>query len=280
MVTRNIPFFKMHGTGNDFVMLDARKERLTLTENEIKVIAHRKIGVGCDQLIVMMPGDAALGVDVTMHVINADGSHAGMCGNAARCVAYLLHQEHPEKVRYTIACGDRQLQAEVHDQTVTVNMGIPSFEWQEIPLARDMDTKYFECAGVEGKEAVCVSMGNPHVVVFYDDIAVVNLPSLAHTIRDSHMFPEGVNVNIAQIIGPDRIKLRVFERGVGETLSCGSGACATLAAASIRQKCASKASIEQYGGMLQIHWQEDRSIRMTGPVVLSFTGSFLHQERE
>jgi diaminopimelate epimerase len=261
-----VPFRKMHGCGNDFVVLDERAGTLGLTAARAAAIADRRTGVGCDQFIVLER--PANGADVFMRIRNPDGAEAGACGNATRCVASLLAAEtgRPELTVETVAgvLPSRVLA----DGRVTVDMGPARLDWRDVPLARAMDTLHVD---MPGDPAAC-SMGNPHATWFVDappeDIATLG-PAREH----DPMFPERANIGFAQVLAPDRIRLRVWERGAGLTRSCGSGACATLVNAARRGLTGRRADVVTDGGVLGIAWREDGHVLMTGPVATAFVGT-------
>lgn len=267
-----LPFIKMHGLGNDFVILDARSTPIRLAPAQVRAIADRHTGVGCDQLIVIEPPKAAL-ADVFMRIRNADGGEVGACGNASRCVAALLMGEaNSDHAIIETAAG--LLDAEARGAgRVGVDMGRVSFDWRDIPLARATDTLHLELSVDALADPVAVNIGNPHVVFFVADCAAVALQAVGPVVETNPLFPERANVNVAQVLAPDRIRLRVWERGVGITRACGSGACATLAAAARRGLTGRSAEVVLDGGTLQIEWLKDNHVIMTGPVATSFSGT-------
>ncbi|UFN49946.1 diaminopimelate epimerase [Roseomonas sp. OT10] len=272
-----IPFRKMHGLGNDFVILDARAADLPLTPERIAAIGDRRRGVGFDQLIVLEPG--AAGHDAFMRIANPDGSASGACGNATRCVAHLLMAESggDQAVIRTIA-GDLRAVAR-EGGLIEVDMGAPRLDWRDVPLARAMDTLHlplarpgFEHAGV-ADPAAC-SMGNPHATFFVPDLAAIDAGALGPGLEHDPLFPERANIGFAEVLGPDRILLTVWERGAGLTLACGSGACAALVNAHRRGLTGREATVILPGGELRIAWREsDGHVLMTGPVATAFQGT-------
>jgi diaminopimelate epimerase len=267
-----LAFVKMHGLGNDFVVLDARRAPLALTAEQVRAIADRHTGVGCDQLIVIEPPAAAL-ADAFMRIRNADGGEVAACGNASRCVASLLMAEkNTEHVIIETAAG--LLDAEARGNgLVSVDMGRISFDWRDIPLSKPADTLHLDVAAGPLRDAVAVNVGNPHAVYFVADAAAAPLEAVGPIIENHTMFPERTNVDVAQVLGPDRIRLRVWERGVGVTRACGSGACATLVAAARRGLTGRNAEVVLDGGSLRIEWLKDDHVLMTGPVATSFAGA-------
>jgi diaminopimelate epimerase len=265
-------FVKMHGLGNDFVVLDVRDSGLALTEGAVRAISDRNRGVGCDQLIVIEPARNAVS-DAWMTIYNPDGSQSGACGNATRCVAWLLmKQSGRDKVVIETMAG--LLDGEARgDRLVAVDMGRARLDWREIPLAQATDTLHLGLELGPLKDPVGVSMGNPHTVFFVDDVASIDLAALGPVLENHSLFPERTNVEIVQVLGPERLRMRVWERGAGITQACGTGACATLVAASRRGLVGRKADVVLDGGTLTIEWLPDDHVLMTGPVALSFRGT-------
>jgi diaminopimelate epimerase len=266
---RGLPFLKMHGLGNDFVVLDARARPLALSEAVARAIADRKTGVGCDQLIAL---EASPRADAFMRIRNADGGEVEACGNAARCIAALLFREsgRPEAA---IETGAGLLRAKAAPEgRVAVDMGELRTDWRDIPLARQMDTLHAELALGPLSDPVCGAIGNPHATFFVPDAEAIDLARLGPELERHPLFPERANIGIAQLLGPDRIRLRVWERGVGITRACGTGACAAAAAEARRGLTGRRVVVRLDGGELDIEWRADGHVVMTGPVATSFTG--------
>lgn len=261
-----VPFIKMHGLGNDFVVLDARAHAVpTMTNALARALADRQTGIGCDQLILLEPSDSA---DVRMRIFNHDGGEVEACGNASRAVGLLLGQSaHIETL-------GGLLQVDPTGNGVAVDMGEPRFEWNQIPLAYPMDTHHMPVAWEVFDNPTAVNVGNPHVIFFIDDIQAIELDRLGPEIEHDPLFPERVNVNVATIESRQRINLRVWERGVGETRACGTGACATAIGAMRRGLVDRAVTVALPGGELMIEWTEQGRIRMTGPATESFRGTF------
>jgi diaminopimelate epimerase len=265
------PFTKMHGCGNDFVIMDGRAAALGLSPNRAAAIADRYRGVGCDQFIVLEEPPAH-GVDVFMRIYNPDGSEAGACGNATRCVVDKLASETGRSV-FTVQTISGLLPSRVLDDgRIEVDMGAARLGWDEIPLDHEMDTLHLplEAAGVSDP-AAC-SMGNPHATFFVDDLAAIDIQAIGSVLERDKLFPDRANIGFAQILAPDRIRLRVWERGAGLTLACGSGACATIVNAARRGLTGRRATIEVDGGELELFWREDGHVLMTGPAAVAFRG--------
>ena len=268
-------FLKMHGLGNDFAVFDARATGLGVSETLARAIADRKRGIGCDQLIVIEKSDSAAAF---MRIFNADGSQVEQCGNAARCVGRLLMDE-ARATSVTIATTGGPLTASDAGQgNVTVDMGPPRLDWREIPLAQAVDTASFALTvpGFTDKtlaEASAVSMGNPHVVLFVEDAEKAPVEALGAAIEHHPWFPARTNVEFVSRLADGRLRMRVWERGAGVTLACGTGACATAVAAHLRGLSGRAVDLVLDGGVLHIEWREsDNHVLMTGPATLSFKG--------
>jgi diaminopimelate epimerase len=266
-----ISFTKMHGLGNDFVVLDARSGDISLDRDQVRAMADRRRGIGCDQLIVVEAPrltDAA----AYLHILNADGSESAACGNGTRCVAATLMEElGGGEVTLETAAG--LLEASIADNgQITVNMGSALLDWHEIPLAEEQDTLHvgIDVGGLN--DPVAVNVGNPHCVFFVDDVDDIDLERLGPQIEYAPIFPERTNVEIVEIRDEGHVRMRVWERGVGITLACGSGACASVVAAHRRQLADRRADVLLDGGTLSIEWLDTGDVLMTGPVAVSFTG--------
>jgi diaminopimelate epimerase len=255
-------FHKMHGLGNDFVIIDARTTPVEMTPARAKALADRKSGIGCDQLILLEPSDIAT---VRMRIFNQDGGEVESCGNATRCVVSLLGHD----ARIETAGG--MIEGAFSESSITLQMPPPRFDWQDIPLAFAMDSAAMPLAWDELASPMAVNVGNPHAIFFVDDIAAIDLADLGPIIEHDAAFPERVNVNVARI-GEGSIDLRVWERGVGETRACGTGACATAVAAIRQGKLASPVTVHQAGGSLTIGWEQGGHIEMTGAATYVFKG--------
>ena len=261
-----VPFIKMHGLGNDFVVLDGRSDALPpLDTARAAAIADRHTGVGCDQLILLEPSETA---DFRMRIFNQDGGEVGACGNATRAVALL----HGREARIETIAGI--LTASPGEGGATVDMGTPKFEWDAIPLEYPMDTLAMPVSWEMLDGPGAVNVGNPHAIFFVEDADTIPLDRLGPEIENDPLFPERVNVNVATIESRSRIRLRVWERGAGLTRACGTGACATAVHAMRRKLVDSPVTVALPGGELEIEWQPGGSIRMTGPATESFRGEF------
>ncbi len=265
------PFLKMHGCGNDFVVLDSRVHALAVTPARAAAIAEQHRGVGCDQVIVLEPPPD--GADVFMRIRNPDGGEAGACGNATRCVASLLAAETGRR-SFTIRTISGDLPAEVHaDGTVTVDMGPARLDWRDVPLAGPADTLHLDLAEGPVADPAACSMGNPHATFFVADLAAVPIAAIGPTLEHAAIFPERANIGFVEVLAPDRIRLRVWERGTGLTLACGSGACAALVNAARRGLAHRRAAVRVDGGEMVIEWRADGHVLMTGPVATAFSGT-------
>ena len=263
-----VPFIKMHGLGNDFVVLDGRVTELPeITADFARAIAERHTGIGCDQLIVLAPARVAE-ADFRMRIFNADGGEVEACGNASRAVGLLMG------VATRVDTDGGIVTVEPRGAGARVDMGVPRFEWDAIPLAYAMDTFEMPVAweGLTGPMALRV--GNAHVVFFVPDVDAVPLDRLGPQIETDPLFPERINVNIATVESRTRIRARVWERGAGLTRACGTGACA-VAIAAMRHGLADRTvTVAVPGGELEIAWGDDDRVTMTGPAVESFRGDF------
>jgi diaminopimelate epimerase len=259
-----IGFMKMHGAGNDFVVIDSRGRGAVVTPALAKALGDRNRGVGFDQLAEIRDVD---GADFGLDFWNSDGSRAGACGNATRCVSdYVMRGLGIDGVSLVTTRGGLQA-VRLPDGRVSVNMGAPQLDWAEVPLSRAVDTLHLPLAG----DPVGVGMGNPHCVFFVADAEAVDLPSVGPVWEHDPLFPQRTNVEFASVLGPDRLRMRVWERGAGITLACGSGACATAVAAHLRGLTGRKVTLDLDGGVLEIDWRED-GVWMTGPVAHVFDG--------
>ncbi|HJS86955.1 MAG TPA: diaminopimelate epimerase [Acetobacteraceae bacterium] len=267
-----VSFVKMHGCGNDFVVFDERAGALGLTPARAAALADRRRGIGCDQLISIEPPPEGSGAAAFMRIRNPDGGEAGACGNATRCVAALLAPESGGRLVIRTVAGDLRARVLAPDR-VAVDMGVPRLDWHDIPLAEPRDTLHLDIASGPLADPAAVSMGNPHATFFVEDVAAVPVEALGPALERHPLFPERANIGIAQILAPDRIRLRVWEREAGLTLACGSGACAALVNAHRRGLAGRAATLVLDGGELLIEWLENGQVRMTGPVATAFTGS-------
>jgi diaminopimelate epimerase len=254
-------FHKMHGLGNDFVIVDARETPFGVTPALARAIADRRTGVGCDQLIVLEPSERA---ELKMRIWNSDGGEVESCGNATRCVVRLTGARRIDSDGGLLEGDD--LGAEVE-----VAIGEPRFGWDEIPLAFPVETNPLPMAWDELENPAAVNVGNPHLVFFVPDARAVPLDELGPRIEHDPAFPERINVNVATVVG-DVIRLRTFERGAGETLACGTGACASAVAAIVTKRAQSPVMVDMTGGSLTISWAPGGPIRMRGTATHVFEG--------
>jgi diaminopimelate epimerase len=255
-------FHKMHGLGNDFVVIDARAQPVSIDAVRARAIADRHTGIGCDQLILLEPSD---GADLRMRIFNADGAEVEQCGNALRCVAQLTGAERIETRGGAVS-------ASAEGALVSIDMGAPRFGWDEIPLGYAVDTADVPTGWGELAHGAAVNVGNPHIVFFVPDLEAVPLAEVGPEIEHDALFPECVNVNVAEVTGPASLRLRVWERGSGLTQACGTGACATAIAAIRRRLVQSPVTVSLPGGDLVIAWAPGESIRMSGPATHVFSG--------
>ncbi|MEL6706782.1 MAG: diaminopimelate epimerase [Pseudomonadota bacterium] len=265
-----VPFIKMHGLGNDFIVLDGRATALpAMTSQAAKRLADRREGIGCDQVIILEPSDVA---DFRMRIFNSDGGEVEACGNASRAVA-LLHGA-PAKVD----TDGGVIALEPSEGGASVDMGAPRFDWDAIPLAYPMDTATMPVGWEDLEGPMAVNVGNPHAIFFVEDQSAVDLERIGPVIETDPVFSEGVNVNVASVLGDNHLALRVWERGAGLTRACGTGACATGVAAIAKGLVQSPVTVSLPGGDLEIAWPKNRerggTIRMTGPATEAFRGAF------
>ncbi len=268
-------FTKMHGLGNDFVVLDGVREPIALSPAQLKHIADRHFGVGCDQVLLIEPPTSG-DTDFRYRIFNADGGEVEQCGNGARCFALYVYEEGmatSAEIRVETAGGILRLARPV-DGRVTVDMGVPEFEPEAIPfLAERRQQRYALDVEGEAVQIGAVSMGNPHAVIQVPDLEQAPVQLLGERIEHHPRFPRRVNVGFMQVLNEHRIRLRVFERGVGETLACGSGACAAVAVGRDQELLAERVRVELPGGELVVSWPgATSSVSMTGPAVRVYEG--------
>jgi diaminopimelate epimerase len=268
------PFLKMNGLGNDFVVVEARSAPFEPTPEAVRAIADRTSGVGCDQLIVIEPGE---GVDARVRFWNSDGEEIGACGNGTRCVGWLLMQASGKDHAVMESRAGMLVASRAGERLVSVDMGKPGLDWTDIPLAREQDTRALDVKLSDdpalANPPACVSMGNPHVVFFVGDLDAAPVTTAGPAIERHPLFPEGVNVGFAEVLSRDRIRLKVWERGAGLTQACGTGACAALVAAARRDLTDRSAVIVTDGGELLVEWRaSDDHVIMTGPAAVDFAG--------
>jgi len=263
------PFIKMHGLGNDFIVLDAREKAIPeMTSMVARALADRHTGIGCDQVIVLEPIVNTDQADFRMRIFNCDGAEVEACGNAARAVA-LLHGSEA-----SVQTGGGIITLEPAEGGASVDMGVPRFDWESIPLAYAMDTNSMPVGWETLENPMAVNVGNPHVVFFVENAGAVDLERLGPEIESDPLFPQGVNVNVVSLARDDHICVRVWERGAGLTRACGTGACASAVASIIRGLVSSPVRVSLPGGAIAIEYRTGGSIRMTGPASEAFRGEF------
>lgn len=266
-----LPFTKMHGLGNDFVIVDGRERPVALSPAAVRAIADRHNGVGCDQLITLERANGGCDAEIRMRIQNADGREVEACGNATRCVADMLFRTSGVS-RVSIETTAGVLQATAVENGVSVDMGPAKLAWNEIPLSRDVDTCHLPLSAGPLQDAVAVNIGNPHAVFFVADVQRIPLEEFGPQLETDPLFSNRANIGAAQLTAPGRLRLRVWERGVGLTRACGTGACAAVVAATRRGLVDRQAEVELDGGVLHIEWRPDGHVVMTGPTAISFTG--------
>lgn len=265
----------MHGLGNDFVVIDAVKQPFSLSASQIRMMANRRLGVGFDQMLVLEPPRRS-GVDFHFRIFNADGGEVGQCGNGARCLALFIRHQHlsasPEIIVSTLE-GQLRLTIESDDK-VTVAMGVPTFSPGEVPFLTDTLSNFYEMTvGETSVTFSVVNVGNPHAIIKVPELNTEEINWLGPLLSSHVSFPQATNVGFMQIIDPMRIRMRAYERGVGETLACGSGACAAVAVGRRNGWLQERVTVNQPGGSLVVNWQgPDTVIRLTGPGATVFSG--------
>lgn len=267
----SLGFRKMHGLGNDFVVLDGRRTPVRFTPESASAIANRRTGVGCDQILIVEK--ARNGGDAFMAIRNSDGGEVQSCGNGSRAVARVLFEETgKDKVTIETLAGP-VIAWRTADSQFAVDMGPAQTDWRRIPLAQENDTLHLGIGEGPLQDPVGVNMGNPHAVFFVRDVNAIDLAALGPKIEHHPLFPERINVEAVQVIDRGRLRMRVWERGAGITLACGTGACATVVAAARRGIADRTAVVTLDGGDLHISWRDDGHVVMTGPAEESFRGT-------
>lgn len=266
-----LPFRKMHGLGNDFVVLDARARPLELNEAQARAIADRRTGIGCDQILIIEPAQAD--GDAFMAVRNSDGGIVASCGNGARCVAAVVMDDLGQDTVTLETLAGPITGTRAESGLVTIDMGPAMLDWQDIPLAMEENTAHLDLVAGPLSNPVAVSMGNPHAVFFVDDVNAIDLEDIGPVIETHVLFPKRTNVEIVQVLDRSHVRMRVWERGVGITQACGTGACAVGVAAARRDLTGRDVTVTLDGGDLHIVWREDGHVLMTGPATDVFTGT-------
>ena len=268
LMTQQISFMKMHGLGNDFVIVDSRGPGPLISEEMARRLGNRHLGVGFDQLAVISDSPQA---DVALTFFNADGSTAGACGNATRCVAQ-YEMQRLGRTNLSLITERGILQARQQGALVSVNMGHPMLNWDDVPLAREMDTLHLPLEG----QPTATGMGNPHCTFFVENADAIDLAQLGPKFEHDPLFPERTNVQFAHVLGENCLRMRVWERGVGVTLASGSSSCATAVAAARLGLTGPKVEIQLDGGSIHIDWRED-GVWMTGATMHVFDGQLTVQ---
>ena len=268
-----VGFHKMHGLGNDFVVLDQRRDPVRIDAAAARALADRHTGIGCDQLLLLEPPRDRR-AQVFMRILNPDGSEAEACGNGTRCVAGLIAGE-TERRDVTIETRAGLLAATLDAAgIVTVDMGEPRFDWRDIPLSREMDTLHADLRRGPLADPACTNIGNPHATFFVNDAEAIDLAVLGPELEHDRLFPERANIGVAEVRDRRTIRFRVWERGAGITRACGSGACAAVVAARRRGLVGDRVTVRLDGGSLDIVWPGSGSVLMSGPATTSFVGTF------
>lgn len=272
-----INFQKMHALGNDFVIIDSLKQNIQLSVKDIRFLADRHIGIGCDQVLCIYASKKN-GVDADYIIYNADGSEVAQCGNGARCIAaYLWHtQEWEDKKEITVATHTETIRMYLQtDGQIKVNMGVPKLAPKEIPIQAQKYAKTYTLSMLEQTiQFSAISMGNPHAIIKVDDIISAPVSTIGQAMQQQEFFPDGINTGFMQIINHQHIKLRVYERGAGETQACGSGACAAVVAGAITYNLDQEVTVELTGGNITIDWEgENHPVWMTGATSFVYQGN-------
>jgi len=270
-----IQFTKMHGLGNDFVVIDAISQQVDLTGEQIKAIADRHFGVGCDQLLLVEKSTDAR-AEFGYRIFNADGGEVEQCGNGARCFALFVRQQGlTTNDVISVVTSSGLIELVVKADQVTVNMGVPNFNPDSLPFLQDNRTETYDLVVNDTVYAIgAVSMGNPHAVMVVDDVDDIDVDALGQAIESHPMFPNRVNAGFMQIVNRNEIRLRVYERGVGETKACGTGACAAVAVGRMLNRLDEQVTAHLHGGDLNISWNgEGSALLMTGPATTVFQGN-------
>ncbi len=267
----SIDFIKMHGLGNDFVVIDGRSRPIALSDARARAIADRRTGVGCDQLIILEPA-ADTNAALFMRIHNADGGEVDACGNATRCVGDMVLTETGQD-RAQIQTGAGLLTVWRSDGGISVDMGEAKDQWMDIPLAEEADTLHLEIGEGPLQDPVAVSVGNPHAVFFVEDAEDIDLAAVGPVLEHHALYPERANVEAVSVLSRSHLRVRVWERGVGITRACGTGACAAAVAAARRNLADRELTVSLDGGDLTTSWLENGHIIMTGAVAESFRGT-------
>lgn len=272
----NLSFTKMHGLGNDFVVIDAINQSVHLSPEQVRLIADRHRGVGCDQLLLVESSNSP-DVDFRYRIFNADGREVEQCGNGARCFAqFVVEKGLTQKTQISVETASGIIRPQLEaDGQVTVDMGTPCFAPGSLPFDKKVESdRYLITINDDNVEIGAVSMGNPHAIVLVDDVSTAPVACLGAAIEGHALFPQRVNVGFMQVVSRNHVRLRVFERGAGETQACGTGACAAMAVAHRWGMVDDAVSVELPGGRLLIHWPGGESpLLMTGPAQTVFTGT-------
>jgi diaminopimelate epimerase len=269
----DLPFTKMHGLGNDFVLIDGRSGAIDLDADKVRRLADRRLGIGCDQVLLLEPAGRE-GVAARYRVFNADGGEVGHCGNGARCVArYLKDRGHRDSIVIEALGGLVRLYCRT-DGTVRVDMGLPRFLPAEVPILAPAPAESYEVPLPSGGVRIAaLSMGNPHAVIGVESVADARVTTLGPALATHGLFPQGANVGFMEVLDEGHIRLRVYERGVGETPACGTGACAAAVAGRRQGLLGPRVDVALPGGHLEIEWAGDgQPVYMTGPATLAFEG--------
>mgnify|MGYP001158475440 FL=1 len=263
-------FLKMHGVGNDFIVLDGR-DKINFSSKIAKEISNRRTGVGCDQIIIILNSNK--GCDVKLLFFNADGSEAQACGNGTRCVSKLIMNEtSKDSLKIETLSGFVQAWKNKLDNLIVVDMGIPKFLWNEIPLSKQVNNENVDLGEFSPSKAFCLSMGNPHAVIFVDELENYKLEEFGSKLEKHSIFSQGANISLVQIYNERKIKIKVWERGVGITMACGTAACASVVAGKKKKILSDSCEVNLDGGKLFVEINKENHILLKGPTEISFEG--------
>ena len=257
-------FIKMHGLGNDFIIFDARKSPITLNKNMAISLSDRNKGIGCDQIAIINDSDYSY---AKLEFWNSDGSRSDTCGNATRCIGKILFRE-TDADNLILETAERQIECKKEGDLISVNMGLPLFEWHEIPLSKEMNTLSLDLEG----EPTATSMGNPHCTFFVEDLSKIDVGKVGHEIETDQLFLEGTNVQFVEVIKRNKVKAKIWERGAGITMASGSSSCAIAVAGVRRDLLEREVEIELDGGLLEVKWAED-GVWLKGPTSEVYEGT-------
>ena len=265
-----IKFLKMHGIGNDFIIFDGRN-KISFNSSIAKEIANRRTGIGCDQIIIIQ--NSSKGCDIKLLFFNSDGTEAEACGNGTRCVSkFIMNEKNQDNLKIETHSGLLNAWIDKSDNLTVVDMGIPKFLWNEIPLAKNVNNENVYLGGLSPNNAFCLSIGNPHAVIFVNSLEKYRLEEFGSKLEKHSIFPDGANISLVEIHNERKIKVKVWERGAGMTMACGTAACASVVAGHKKKVLADKCEVNLDGGKLFVEIDKYNHILLKGPTEISFEG--------